>query len=68
MEILPKSFQDVKFIGNIVIILIATGPKNIRKQKKKKKKKKKKKELHLLFGHQTIFKILYPNVFSGTAR
>ena len=35
MEILPKSFQDVKFIGNIVITLIATGPKNIRKKNKK---------------------------------
>ena len=63
MEILPKSFQDVKFIGNIVITLIATGPKNIRKKKKKNKK-----QLHLLLVHQTIFKILYPNVFSGTAR
>lgn len=62
MEILPKSFQDVKFIGNIVITLIATGPKNIRKQQQKKK------QLHLLLGHQTIFKILYPNVVSGTAR
>lgn len=34
MEILPESFQDIKFIEKILTSLIATTPKNITSQNK----------------------------------